>query len=548
MKNLLIILFFLSFSALGKAQTASQARENRPKLIVGIVVDQMRWDFLYRYQDRYGEGGFKRMLREGFSCENTFINYVPSITAVGHAAIYTGSVPSINGITGNSWIDIASGRSVYCTEDNTVETVGSSSTAGKMSPRNLLSSTISDELKLASNFRSKVIGVSLKDRASILPAGHAADGAFWFDEKISGFITSSYYMQELPEWVKRFNAQKKPETLIKNGWNTLYPIDTYTNSTADNVIWEDTFAGEEKPVFPHAVDKIYKKDPGVIRTTPFGNTLTLDFAKAAIEGNNLGQGDFTDFLAINCASTDHIGHKFGPNSIEIEDTYLRLDKDLAEFFTYLDSKIGRGEYLVFLSADHGAAHSFDFLAANKIPGSRIDIKKLVDNLNEALSKQFNTDALVISGTNYFIHYDHKKIDDAGLEFDAVKKASINFLKKMDGIQYAIDIERIGEAPVPEPLKTMIINGYNSKRAGPVMIIPEPGWFSGGKKGTSHGTWNPFDTHIPLVFMGWNITAGTSNKIYHISDIAPTISALLNIQMPNGATGRPIVEISDRIVK
>src|SRR5690242_2817864 len=261
-KKIILFLFldcfiFLSFL---NAQQIS-----RPKLVVGIAVDQMRWDYLYRYYPRYQDGGFKRLLNEGFSCENTFINYLPSFTAVGHTTIFTGSVPAIDGITGNDWIDQLTGRSWYCTEDTTESTVGSSSKEGQMSPRNLLVSTITDELKLATNFRSKVVGVSLKDRASILPAGHTANGAFWLDDSNASFVTSTWYMKELPEWVKRLNNRKVPQQLMSKPWETLYPINTYVQSSEDNAPWEGTFPGEKAPVFPHALKDVYKKDPGSLR-------------------------------------------------------------------------------------------------------------------------------------------------------------------------------------------------------------------------------------------------------------------------------------------
>ena len=525
------------------AQTPKQVQ--RPKLIVGIVVDQMRWDYLYRYYDRYGDGGFKRLLNDGFSCENTFINYLPSYTAVGHSVIFTGSIPAIDGIVGNDWIDQISGKNWYCTEDTSVQTVGTTGNSGQMSPHNLLVSTITDELRLATNFQSRVIGVSLKDRASILPAGHTANGAFWFDDASARFITSTYYMQDLPDWAKKFNAADEPKKLVANGWNTLYPINTYSQSTADNATWEGKFKGENAPVFPHDMKNIYQDDHGSIRSTPYGNTLTLDFAKAAVNGYNLGKGKATDFLTINCASTDYVGHKYGPNSIEVEDTYLRLDKDFAAFFQFLDQKVGKGNYLVFLTADHGAAHAIGFMKEHHIPADFLISKKITEPLNELLNKQFGVENLVSSYINYHFSFDLKKISDNKLDYEAVKKSAVSFLQKQPGIQFAVDIEHIGEAPIPEPIKTSIINGYNSKRCGPVMILANPGWFGGheGGTGTTHGNWNPYDTHIPLVFMGWGIKHGTTNRAVHMSDISPTLAALLHIQMPNGNVGEVIGEVA-----
>lgn len=541
MKRICCLFFLIFISAVVTAQPVKG-----PKLVVGIVVDQMRWDYLYRYYDRYeATGGFKRMLNEGFSCENTFINYIPSYTAIGHTTVFTGSVPALHGIAGNNWIDQATGKNVYCTDDSTVQGVGSNSSAGKMSPRNLLATTITDELRLATNFQSKVIGVSLKDRASILPAGHNPTGAYWFDDAAGNFITSTWYMKDLPKWVKDFNDKDEPTKLLSSPWTTLYPINTYKQSTADDVKWEGKFKGETTTAFPHNLAELYKTDKDVIRTSPYGNTLTLNFAKAAIEGNNLGGGTATDFLTINCASTDYVGHKYGPNSIEIEDVYLRLDKELGAFYKYLDQKLGKGNYLVFLTADHGAAHAINFMKEYKMPAEFLELKKITTSLNDALKAQFGAEKIVLSNTNYQINFNKKVIRDQKLDYDAIKKAALKFLKDVTELQFVIDVENIGAEPVPEMVKQMTINGYNNKRSGTIQLIPYPAWFEGGYggTGTTHGTWNPHDTHIPLVWMGWGIKPGKSNREVYMTDIAPTVAALLRIQMPNAAIGKPITEVT-----
>ncbi len=540
---IITIFFYLSASTQDKNITNDSPTIGRPKLVVGIVVDQMRWDFLYRYYNRYGNGGFKRLLSEGFSCENAMIIHLPSYTAVGHSCVFTGSVPALNGITGNDWTEQLTGKQMYCTADSTVESVGNESEDGKMSPRNLLVSTVTDELRIATNYKSKVVGVSLKDRAAILPAGHTANGAFWLDDSSGHFITSSYYMKQLPSWVNAFNSRNEISELIKNGWNTLYPINTYSQSDSDNESYEGKFREETESVFPHDMKKLYGLYKGSFRQTPFGNTLTLDFAKAAVENYNLGNGDATDFLTINCASTDYVGHFFGPNSIEIEDTYLRLDKELEKFFQFLDAKIGKGQYTVFLTADHGVAHTIGYMQKHQLPAQFFISKPIIDSLNKILEDKFGIQKLVLSGMNYQVNYDMKKIYGQHLDFDLVKKMTVEYLQRQPGIAYAVDIAKIGEAPVPEPIKKMIINGYNFKRSGAVQVILEPGWFEGyGKTGTTHGSWNPYDTHIPLVFMGWGIHHGSSNAVVHMTDIAPTVSALLHIQMPNGCIGEPIKEV------
>ncbi|HTN20572.1 MAG TPA: alkaline phosphatase PafA [Pelobium sp.] len=513
----------------------------RPKLVVGIVVDQMRWDYLYRFANRYGSGGFNRLLNEGFTCENTQIPYLPTVTAAGHAGIYTGSVPAIHGIAANDFIIQAIGKSLYCTEDTTVKTVGSSSRAGEMSPANLLTTTITDELRLATNFKSKVIGVAIKDRGGILPAGHTANAAYWFDDASGNWISSTYYMTALPTWVNNFNSQKLPEKYINQDWNTLYPINTYSQSTADDNQYEGKFEGEKAPVFPHLTSKMFKGNYGILRTSPYGNQLTLDFVKEVIKNEQMGKGANTDFLAVSFSSTDYVGHKYGVNAIETEDVYLRMDKNLEDLFNTLDATVGKGQYTVFLSADHGAAHNPVFLTDHKVPAGTWATSAILRSLNSALEKAFKQTKIASSFSNYQVSFNNKLIESQNLDYEAIKDFTVKFLRKQDGVAYAVDMEKVAMASIPDALKTRIINGYNPERSGAIQIILKPGLFSGSTTGTTHGTWNPYDTHIPLVFMGWGIKHGSLNRQTSMADIAPTLAALLHIQEPNGNVGLPIEE-------
>lgn len=545
-KTTILLVLILSCFANNNAQdkiSHSLDGVNRPKLVVGIVVDQMRWDFLYRYYDRYSEGGFKRLLKTGYSCENTMLNYTPTLTAIGHSTIFTGTVPAIHGIAANDWYDTTSGKSIYCTEDSVVRTIGASGISGKMSPRRLLSTTITDELRLATNFKSKVVGVSLKDRAAILPAGHFPSAAFWIDDASGKFITSSYYMDSLPLWVKKFNDAKPVDKLLANGWSPLLPLSSYSNSTSDSVGWEGILSGAKKPVFPYDVRKAYDLNHTSLRQMPFGNTLTLQFAQAAIKGFQLGSEELnTDFLTINCASTDYGGHLFGPNAIEVEDIYLRLDKDLADFFVFLDQIVGKDNYLLFLTADHGAAHAEGFMEAHKMPTGFIKNRKT--DLNKYLNEKFNATKLVLAVENNQVYFNRLKMDSLALDFEAVKRLTVSFLMKQDGIQYAVDQDKIELSSIPRNLKEMLINGYHWQRSGSVVFVTNPGWLpSSVKVGTTHGVWNAYDTHVPLLFMGWKIKQGSTNRQINLTDIAPTVAALLHIQMPNGSIGKPIVEIT-----
>lgn len=526
------------------AGAAEPVQVERPRLVVGIVVDQMRWDYLYRYADRYGDGGFKRLLNDGFSCENAHLNYVPTVTAIGHTCIYTGSVPSIHGIAGNDFIFRSTGRKTYCTDDATVHGVGSDNAAGKMSPRNLLVTTLGDELHLATNFRAKVISISLKDRAAILPGGHTADAAYWFDSATGRWITSSYYRDELPAWVKAFNDTDPARRLLEQDWHTLLPSDTYTQSTADDTPYEDPFVKGGKPVFPIATSQLLEADGyGIVRETPYGNTLTLQMAGEALEHEALGQDSITDLLAVSLSSTDYVGHRFGVNAVETEDTYLRLDRDVAAFLTLLDEKVGAGNYTVFLTADHAAAHNVTFLADRGIPSGSWDTGGVKAALDSLVAADFGVQDAVQAVMNYQVFLRRDKFPDADA-FTRVKQALVRYLTGCEGVMYAVDLEKAGSAPLPAPVLSRVINGYNAKRSGDIQVVLNPGWYDGESRhgrGTTHGVWCPYDTHVPILFMGWGIRPGETVREVHLTDIAATVSALLHIQMPSGCIGTPIRE-------
>jgi predicted AlkP superfamily pyrophosphatase or phosphodiesterase len=528
----------------GLAALAQTPPPSRPKLVVGIMIDQMRWDYLYRYYDRYPAGGFKRLLSAGYSCENTMLPYLPTYTACGHSCVYTGSVPSIHGITGNSWFDNALGREVYCTEDTTVTTVGSTSDEGKMSPRNLLVPTVTDELRLATNFRSKVIGISLKDRASILPAGHTANAAYWYDHKTGAFITSTYYEKDLPDWVKTFNAQKLADSYYKDGWIPMYPLSTYTQSTEDEVPWEGRPFGEGQKGLPYNLSAYVGKDYGKLANTPFGNSIVAEMARAALDGEQLGKGAFTDFLALSFSSTDYVGHAFGPNSVEAEDTYLRLDRILAELLAYLDAKVGKGQYLVFLTADHGAAHAAGFMNAHNIPAGTVNEGAWKKDLQQRLQEGFHAPNLVKAVLNYQVYLNQALMDSLGLDRRKVETEVVKYLMAQPGVARAFALDRMDNEPLPEVIRTAVENGYNPKRGGDVQVILLPQWMDGGKTGTTHGLWNPYDSHIPLVWFGWHIQPGHLNRTVYMTDIAVTLAAKLHIQMPNGAIGHVIEEVAN----
>ena len=538
MKKYVVILCLLAISVSSLSQQLK-----RPKLVVGIVVDQMRWDYLYRYHQRYAEnGGFKRLMNKGFNCNNTLIPYTPTYTACGHASIYTGSVPAINGITGNNWFDNELQRNVYCTEDESRETVGSTTLeAGKMSPANMFTTTICDELKLATNFRSKVIGVALKDRGGILSAGHSADAAYWYDNKTGNWITSTYYMNVLPAWVTEFNQKKMVDEFYKQGWNTLYPVTSYTQSTTDENNFEVQVLGKS---FPYVLAPLTGRNYSLILSTPYGNTLTTLFSKLAIEKEQLGADSITDFLAVSYSSPDYIGHAYAPNSIEVEDTYLRLDKELGEMLDYLDAKIGKDEYVVFLSADHGAAHNTKFMKQNKMPAGNVLTSKIGETVNRKLKQKFGEPDLILDIINFQVILNLPKIKaDRKLNLSEIKEEIIELLEIEPSVLNAFSLEDLGTAPLNSTLKNMIANGFYKKRSGQIQIVLKPQWLEGFENGgTTHGLWNPYDTHIPLLWYGFTIKPGLLNREVYMTDIAATLAALLHIQAPNGSIGKVIEEV------
>lgn len=533
MKKILnsVALFLCIGSAVAQNKTAV-----RPKLVIGIVVDQMRWDYLYRYEERYGNKGFRRLLNKGFSFQNTFLNYVPSYTAPGHATIYSGAVPAVHGIVGNDWIEAKTYQKRYCAQDDEVKGTGGSQQAGKMSPRQMKSNTIGDELRLASNFRSRVYGIALKDRGAIFPSGHLSNGAFWFDDSTGNFMSSSYYYNtQLPEWLIRFNNKKWPDTLLTKSWNTYYPIESYTQSITDDNNYEYLKKEESTPTFPHNTgSKAYKN----IRSLPAGNTLTFKLAKTLIRSEHLGQQGETDMLTVSLSSTDYIGHAYAPNSIEVEDTYLRLDRDLGDFLHFLDQEIGPENYLLFLSADHGGAHNASFLKDHNVPAGLLSEYELRDDLNRKVKRTFGQDSLV-QVMNYQILLNESLIEKNKINRESLKTFLIKTAKQYPGIASVADIENLYKETLPDFLKKAIENGYYAPRSGSIALIYEPAWYSDGPKGTTHGTWNPYDTHIPLLWYGWHIPEGESFQKTEVTDIAATLAALLHIQMPNGTNGSVI---------
>lgn len=540
MKKIVLLILSVFILVHGNAQEVS-----RPQLVVGIVLDQMRWDYLYRFYPRYGEGGFKRLMNEGFNCQNTYIDYLPSFTAPGHACVYTGSVPALHGISGNDWMDLWEGRYMYCTEDASVQSVGGGK-EGMQSPKNLLASTVSDELKLATRHRSRVFGVAIKDRGAVLPAGHFADAAFWLESTSGNFISSTFYLEKLPQWLEQFNKRGLVDSLLSLDWYLSYPAETYLQSNPDDSPFEGKFGFEDKPVFPHLVSKDAGKRRKTINSTPQGNTLTRMMAEALIAGEQLGQKKHnTDFLAVSFSSPDYIGHLFGPDAMEVEDMYLKMDQELALLLNYLDKHIGKGQYTLFLTADHAGAHNPGYIKSLKGNAGSFSNKLLRKEIKELVAEDFDS-SVVLSVTNYQIFLNDEEIQKRNFNRLEIVQTIKKYLQHREGVAFVLDMKNINNETIPEVLGQKAINGYHPMRSGDIQIIMNPAWYlSGWTTGTTHGSWAPYDAHIPLLWYGWGIPQGESYRKISMTDIAPTLSALLKIQEPNANIGQVITEIVER---
>ena len=553
----LLLIVIISISALVSTLTAQKRNKQgnpsssqqatpyqQPKLVVGIVVDQMRYDYLTRFWGHYGSGGFKRLVNEGFNCRNNHFNYSPTSTGPGHASVYTGTTPATHGIIGNDWYDKASDASVYCASDTTQTSVGTTSDAGQMSPHRMNVTTITDQLRLHTQMRSKVIAVAVKDRGAVLPGGHTANAAYWFSGGSEGnWISSSFYMDQLPSWVNKFNNSNAVER-YKKPWNTLKPISAYVESGADNNNYEGVFDGENQPVVPHDLEKLWDDNGqyGLLRITPYGNSITTDFALAAMEGEDLGQDEITDFLAISYSSTDYVGHFFGVNSKEIQDTYMRLDQDLERLLNELDKQVGDGNYTVFLTADHAAVHVPAYLEDLNIPAGYFSLSEYRERLFEFLRYRYGTTELIKNYSNAQIFLDHAVIQNLDLSVREVQEALAREMIKYEGIDRVYTGYQMMNNEYSEGIPYVLQNGYNQKRSGDILLVLEPAKASYSRTGSTHGSPQIYDTHVPLLFYGKGIRQGSTTERTEIPDIAPTIASLLGIAFPNGATGSPISEV------
>ena len=538
----------------------------KPRLVVGITVDQMRADYLSRFgawEDAsspatFGEGGFRRMVEEGFTCRDHHFGYAPTYTGPGHASIYTGTTPTVHGIVGNDWYDRASGASVYCASDTSVKGVNGDGvdfeglilgSSGQMSPHRMLSTTLGDELKMATGGQAKVYGVSMKDRGAILPAGHAADGAFWFYGKDLGhFVSSTYYGDTLPLWLVDFNQSGRAEELMAAGWDRLHDEAIYAQCLPDNNPYEGAFKGELKPTFPYDLQALKAQNGGydLLKGTPGGNSLIVDFALAAIDGADLGQDDVTDLLALSFSATDYVGHRVGPHAQETMDMYLRLDMELQRLFDALDEKVGEGQWTAFLSADHGGANVPSHAAAAGMPTDYWKPGNLMDAVEATLKERWGTprggQSWILRHSNDQVFLNHPLLDARGIDRSTMARFVAEQCATDPGLSKAVAACDAPAMAANDPVLARLVRGHRTGHSGDVFLVPQPGWIDYGRTGTTHGSAYPQDTHVPALFLGAGVAHGETHARTYIRDIAPTVAQLMRSPYPNGATGEPIVDV------
>ena len=539
-------IFLLILAIFNLPAFSQTTKSEKPKLVVGIVVDQMRNDYIERFWNHYSEDGFKRLVNNGYRFKNAHFNYVPTYTGPGHASIYTGTTPATHGIIGNNWYDKTIDASVYCAGDTSVQPIGTMDKAGMMSPHRMTVTTIADENRLATQMRGKTIGVALKDRGAILPAGHTANAAYWFHGLDEGqWISSSFYMDSLPQWAVDFNNSGKAASYFKT-WNTLYPIETYVESGTDMNKFEGGFKGKETATFPYNLQELraHNNNFELLKAVAFGNDLTTDFAIAAIEGEKLGQNNDTDFLTLSYSSTDYVGHNFGVNSKEVQDTYLRLDKNIAQLLQYLDKTVGKDQYIVFLTADHAAVDVPAYLDSLKIPAGYFDSRSFRNNIDSLVQKEYGNKNLIKNISNNQLFFNYELLHEMNINIDSFQQKLSNYILMQDNIHRVYTRQQIVNGAYTKGMDELIKNGFNHKRSGDLIYVLDSSFISYSRTGSTHGSSFMYDTHVPMLFYGKGVKSGSSSRRSEIVDIAPTIAVMLGISFPSGTTGEPLYWMLD----
>jgi predicted AlkP superfamily pyrophosphatase or phosphodiesterase len=534
--------FSLSSATAQQSRRASAASAKKVRLVVGIAIDQFRYDYLTRFEDQFGEGGFKRLLNGGAVFTNANYIHTPTYTACGHATMMTGATPAMNGIIANEWFDRETGKVVTSVSDNRTKLLGGREGASGASPHRLIGSTLGDELKRTSIGQAKVIGISHKDRSAILPAGKHPDAAYWYSLDNGNFVSSDFYFPDLPEWVKKFNRDQHCNQYFGAKWDRLLPVAAYNRSLPDNA------AGENSPygtTFPHVItggkEKLEKEFYDDFEKTPLANDYLLDFAKSAIENEKLGADDVTDLLTISFSANDLLGHKFGPYSQEVQDMTLRTDRTIAALLTYLDQKVGAGQWIASLTADHGVA---PIPEQSQKPGygGRVTSKQITDAIEAVLDKQFGEEKWLLSFGFGNAYLDEAVVARHKTTMEEVERVASQAVMKIPGVAECFTHTQLLSGRLPaNAITKSVANGFFASRNGNLIVVPRPFYLLATPDATTHGTPYSYDTHVPVILYGAGIVAGSYTSVSSPADIAPTLAALLKIEPPSNHVGRILTE-------
>ena len=532
-----LIVGVLSIAFLWIPVKAGDTIPRKPKLAVVVVVDQMRYDYLERFYDYYEEEGFKRLLHDGYNFRNTHYNYISTRTAPGHASLLTGTTPSRHGITSNNWYDRQQRKTVFSIRDSMETTIGAQHPAEvSFSPRNLIASTVNDELKLSNYGRSKVFAFSIKERGAILTGGHLADAAYWLSS--NKFVTSSYYSKKTPLWLDKFNRKKLTANYLKDGWKLMRDASNYPVELIEGSFDEKPLQNMESK-FPYSYNSL---DSGIIANTPFANSLLTDVVMTCIEEERLGKSEVTDFLSISYSATDYIGHHFGPQSLEIMDTYLRLDRDIARLLSTLDNHVGTGNYVLVLTADHGGMHNASYLESIGMNSGYTNKESLKEGLDQFLGERTSLFGLVLSLRDEQVYLDVEEALANDISRSQLFKLAEEWLLEQQGIRDVVIVDSLKHEDYHDSeIRALLKRGVYPKRSGDLIFLHDPGWQS-QYLSANHGTAYTYDTHVPNLWFGWQVPKGESSNYKKITSIATTLAMMLRISLPNAADGEPLEEL------
>jgi len=520
---------------------------DKPRLIVGIVVEQLRFDQLERIRDNLAENGIRRLLNEGTTYRNATFGYLLTQAAPGYATINTGAEPSAHGIPSDSWYEPLKSDLLYCTRDIQVKPAGGSFESGQHSPVNLLSTTFSDEIRLASNNKSKAFGIGFKEFSAIFGAGHAGNGAYWFDEKTASWMSSSYYMEQLPGWVNDFNALRFSDKYIALTWSRLKDSSFYSMALTNSLPPEAGFNSITN--FPYDLGKMSlssgkqkERDYTLLKETPFSNSLTTDFAIRLMEQEELGVDEETDFLSIAYSATDYIGHRFGPSSDEAFDALYRLDKEIEQLLSWLNEKVGKKNVLIYFTSTHGVGEVPSILRNSRIPGGYFDQNQAIMLLRSYLNAVYGDGAWVRGYYERQIFLNRTLIEDAKIPLEEIQNRVSRFMVQFSGVASAFPFHAFEANSFQNGNLRKITNNYSPLRSGDVILILQPGWVDKGDYITNHNSPYDYDSHVPLIWYGWSVNRAVVTRKVNLADIAATLSTIVRVPLPNACSGEPLSEI------